>query len=177
MKLALIPLAALLAVAPFAAAGDQSLDTTIEMDLDPPARWDDLHDVDDAQLDITSRNRKVTMLLMRRVVAVQLSQRVLDRVKTKVRDAKQEDSGPLGNAIKTAVLAGVKSMLNHSAEVDIKDIAKADYRDGEIVLLDHRGRKIFTNAKVDGDTVMKNFPEPDAREFVRQLRQRMSRSR
>ena len=178
MKLApfaLVAVVGLMALQPFA-QGKEKVGTTISMDLDPPARWEDLHDVDDAQFAITTENHKVVLLLTRRVVAMQLSDRVLRKINRKVKDAKEDkEDTALGQAIKTAVLAGVKSLLNHSAEIDIRDIAKADYRNGELILVGHNGKRIFSNVEVDNEDVMQDFSDTDARAFVRQLRQRMGR--
>src|SRR5207247_10052580 len=103
-------------------------------------------------------------------VAIQLSDRVLHKVNRKMRDADDEDDNALGRAIKTAVLSGVRSLLNHSAECDIRDIAKADYRDGELILTARNGERIFASTEIGDEDVMHNFSESDARAFVRRLR-------
>jgi hypothetical protein len=66
-------------------------------------------------------------------------------------------------------------VLNHSAEVDIRDISRADYRNGEIILVAKNGHRLFRRIDVDDDNVMADFSDADSRAFVRELRERMSR--
>ncbi len=142
---------------------------------DAPVRWAERYSAEDVRYAITTENRDVVLILTDRVVAIQLSDRVLHKVDRKMREADDEEDNALGRAIKTAVFTGVRTLLNHSEECDIRDIANADYRDGELVLTARNGRHIFARTEIDDKNVMRNFSESDARKFVRQLRQRMGR--
>lgn len=142
---------------------------------DGPIRCAERHDARDTRLAITTDNGKVTLLLTDRVVAMQLSDRVLHKVERKLKDADDEDDNGLGRVIKTAVLTSVLALLNHSAECDIRDIASADYRSGELILTARNGKRIFGHADIDDENIMRDFSESDARVFVQELRRRMVR--
>jgi hypothetical protein len=159
-------------------SSDQPSQSAFGMSLDKPVRLADRHDLDDARIAISNESRKVDLILTNRVVAMQLSDRVLRKIDRK-RDAVDDDGDDhvLGRAIKTAVLNSVRSILSHSAEVDVRDIESAQYRDGEIILIARNGDRLFADSSVDDDDVMRSFSEDDARAFVRQLRQRMARER
>ena len=132
----------------------------------------------DARLAIATENRKITLLLTDRVVAMQLSDRVLAKINRETRNAEDEDDdNVLGQVIKTAVLSTVRTALSHSAECDIRDLESADYKDGELIIMTRSGDRLFGHADIDHEEVMTNFSEPDAREFVKQLRKRIVRAR
>jgi hypothetical protein len=147
------------------------------MSCDAPVRWAERHGAEDLRFAITTENREVVLILTDRVVAMQLSDRVLHKVNRKMRDADDKDDNVLAHAIQTAVFTSVRSLLNHSAECDIRDIAKADYRDGELIMTARNGERIFARTHIDDEDVMRDFSESDARAFVRKLRQRMARER
>jgi hypothetical protein len=164
--------------APAAQAGGRSCDGSIHIDCDDPIRFTD-RQVDDARFAITTHNRKVQLVLTDRVVAMQLSDHVLHKIDRKMRQENEDadDDNALGHAIKTAVFSGVRELLDHSAACDIRDIRRADYRDGEIVLVARNGRHLFAKNDFDDENVMSDFSASDAREFVRQLRDQMARVR
>jgi hypothetical protein len=179
MKRALFLVAALFSLmAQSASACDRSRPSAFGMALDEPVRLADRHDLDDARFVITNENRKVVLLLTDRVVAMQLSDKVLRKIDRKRGDIDSDgDDHLLGRAIKNAVLASVRSILSHSAEVKMRDIESAEYRHGEIILIAKNGDRIFANSSVDDDDVMRSFSEPDAKEFVRELRHRLAGER
>jgi hypothetical protein len=159
-----------------ASAGEQeSANSSFNISCDPPARWAERHGAKDVRYSITTDNREVVLLLTDRVVAMQLSDRVLHKVNRKMKKEGDEDDNALGRAIKTAVLSGVRALLRHSVECDIRDLAKADYRDGELILTARNGKRIFAPTEAGDENVMRDFSESDARAFVRKLRQRMAR--
>lgn len=145
---------------------------------DDPMRLARRHDVDDARFAINTENRKITLLLTNRVVAMQLSDRVMAKIDRKTREADDEDDdNVLGQIIKEAVLTTVRTALNHSAECDLRDIESADYQDGQIIITTRGGERLFSHADIDHEAVMTNFSERDAREFVKELRKRIARGR
>jgi hypothetical protein len=135
------------------------------------------HDAGETRFAIDTENGKAVLLLTDQVVALQLSDRVMHRVDRKMRYAENDGDNGLEQVIKTAVLTSVRSVLNHSLEVDIRDIAQADYRDGELILTARNGRRIFGHSDIDDRNVMRTFSESDGRAFVRVLRERMARER
>ncbi len=145
---------------------------------DDPMRLARRHSVDDARFAITTENRKITLLLTDRVVAMQLSDRVMAKIDRKTREADdKDDDNALGQIIKDAVLTTVRTALNHSAECDLRDIESADFEDGEIIITTRSGERMFSHADIDHEEVMTNFSERDAREFVKQLRKRIGKGR
>jgi hypothetical protein len=179
MRVRAFVLAAVTSLVVGAAAADaRAFQCDANLPCDDPLRWADRHEVADARFAIHTDNRKVTLVLTDRVVAMQLSDKVMRRIDRKL-DAREddEDNTALGRAIKTAVLSGVRSLLDHSAECDIRDIKSADYRNGELILTAKNGKHLYANAEVDDDNVMTRFEPADARAFVHELRQRIARQR
>lgn len=147
---------------------------SLSFSCDDPVRFASRHDGSDIRFAITNDSRKVMLLITDHVVAMQLSDRVLHKIDRKIKYAKDEDDeGALGGVIKSAVLTSVRSLLSQSAECDIQDIARADYRDGELILLTRDGDRLFASDD-DDENVMEAFSESDARAFVRNLRRRMA---
>lgn len=172
MKSAALVLAGLLGlVAPAAMAGE-----SFSLSCDPPVRVADRYRAGEEDFAITTESRKVVLLMTDRVVALQLSDRVLDKLSRKMKDERDENDNVLGHAFKSAVLTGVHSMLSHSAECPIREIARADYRDGELILESKSGKRIFGEPDIDDDNVMTSFAPADAKLFVRELRKRMAKS-
>src|SRR5262245_12303823 len=82
---------------------------------DAPARWADRQDPRDARLAITTESDDAMLVLTDEVVAVQLSDRVMRKVRREFRRQEDEDDdNALAHAIKTAVLSGVRALLDHS---------------------------------------------------------------
>ena len=134
----------------------------------PPARWGARHDMRDARIAIRTRSGETVLLLTDDVAAIQLSDRVMHKLHRKLRD--EEDSGEdnvLAHAIKIAVLGGVRSLLDHSAECPIRDLRDVDYRKGRLILVTEDGDRVFDDIDVNDEDVMSSFTERDARAFVR----------
>jgi hypothetical protein len=181
MKAAPFVLTAFACLAAVQGASACDHDTSINafnMSCSAPVRWADRHDASDTRFAITTDNRKAMLLITDRVVAIQLSDHVLHKIDRKLKQAEYEDAdNTVGRVIKTTVLSTVREVLNHSAEVDIRDIRSVDYRDGELVLKARNGHRIFARADIDNDNVMSEFSDSDARAFVNELRQRMAVAR
>ena len=155
--------------------GDFGLDIA-----EPPARWTLRHDPGDARFAINTQNGEVTLLLTRSVVALQLSDHTFHRVdrelRTKERD-QDEENNPLADAIVTAVVSGVRALLDHSVECSIRDVKDVDYRGGTLVFTLNSGERLFRQVDLDDTNVMQNFSSSDARAFVQEFRRVKSRSR
>lgn len=136
-----------------------------------PARWGARHDTGDARLAITTRDGDATLLLTGEVVAVQLSDRAFHKVNRKLRNEMEDaDDNALGHVIKTAVLSGVRAVLDHSAECSIRKVRDVEYVDGRLEFTTERGRRLFGHLDVNDQDVMAGFSESDAQAFVREFR-------
>ncbi len=140
--------------------------------VDSPARIAPRHVSDAARIAIRTEDGDAELLVTSRVVAVQLSDRGLARVRRQLEPARensQAQDNPLG-WFEGAVLAAVGSFLDHSAECPLADVRDARYEDGRIVIETNRGQRLFEHIDVDSRDVMSSFAEKDARKFVREVR-------
>jgi hypothetical protein len=127
---------------------------------DPQTHLGPRRNVRDARTAITSRDGSVSLLLMNDVVAVQLTDRVLDQVETK-------DDASL---IEEIVASGVRLALRKAVEVPIASIRSAEVRDGVLALTNDKNKPVFTEIKVNGTDVLRNFATADAVRFVNAFR-------
>ena len=118
------------------------------------------HDARDARLAITTRDGSTLLLLTSDVVAVQLTDRALANIATK------EDAGLL----EEIVASSVKVALRKAVEVPVASIRSAEIRDGALVLTNDQGQPLFTEIKVTGTEVLRDFAIGDAAKFVNALR-------
>lgn len=138
---------------------------------DPPVRWVPRHDPRDARLAITTQQGEATLVLTDRVVAVQLSDRTLRKVKRDLRKEQcEDDDNVIASAIKTAVVGAVEAFLDRSAEVSVRDVRDVSLRDGRLVFTTEKGGEIFDQIDVNDDEVTSGFSERDARAFVQEFR-------
>ena len=133
---------------------------------EPPLHWADRWNDRTAHLAITTEDGGVTLLIDDHDVALQLSNRTMHKVDRKLHEKEDEDSGPLGDAIKSAVLASVRSLLDHSMECRIRDLRSVEYRDDRLVMITNDGDRIFEHVDVDNQDVLESFSPDDARAFV-----------
>jgi len=139
---------------------------------DEPMRWSQRHATGEARFAITTEDGKVTLLLTDRVVAFQLSDRVMRKVDRELHRARHEDEdddGPLGDAIKAAVLSSVRSLLDHSAECPVRELRDVRYVDGRLEFVTRDGDRIFDRFEIDDDDVLESFDPRDAAAFVREF--------
>lgn len=181
MKKIALPLFLLLMCLPVSSAlacGHDDNYTIHGFHCDAPARWADRHDARDAHIAITTEDHKVTMLLTNRVVAVQLSDPTMHKIRRELRDEmdNDDDDGLIGRTIKTAVLSMVRDLLDHSLECRVRDIRDVEYRHGVLMITTTDGDRIFDSIQVDDDDAMARFSERDARRFVRAFHQLKVRS-
>src|SRR5262245_51511592 len=172
--LVLALLAATLVAAPPAGACDRSHclgshgDFDVD-DLDSPARWAPRHPADEARFLITTRDRKVELLLTDRVVAFQLASAKMDHIERELRhEQNDEEENAFATAVKTAVVAAVRVVLKHSAECPVSELSDVEYRDGALVFTTRSGDPVFGHMQVDGNELTASFSERDARAFVRE---------
>lgn len=138
--------------------------------LDSPVFWAPRCDVEAARFAITSENKAVDLVLSRRVVALQLSDRVMHKLDRELRHAEDEDESFLADAIKSAVIGGVRALLDHSLQCPLDELRDAEYRHGRLILTSEDGnQRVFASIEIDDDSVMESFSERDVRAFVRQF--------
>lgn len=135
-----------------------------------PAHWRARHDTRDARLAINTVGGEATLLITDDVVAVQLSDQTMKRVRHEL-DAKLDgdDENALAQSIKAVVISSVRALLNHSAECRIRDLNDVEIEDGRLVFLSRHNEHVFTNLDLNDDDVMSGFSERDAEAFVREF--------
>jgi hypothetical protein len=153
------------------AHGSISSPTVHSSCCESPARWEDRQDPRDARIAIVTEDDDAMLVLTDDVVAVQLSDRVMRKVRRELRKEEDlDDDNALAHAIKAAVLSGVRALLDHSAVCSIRDLRDVDYRHGRLVFTTEDGERIFDDIDVNGEDVMSGFSDRDARVFVREFR-------
>jgi len=152
---------ALLLLAGISYAGDKKSGISISFSSeDPRTHLGPRLNVRDARTAITSRDGSVSLLLMNDVVAVQLTDRVLEKAKT------NEDA----NLLEEIIASGVKLAIGKAVEYPISAIRSAEMRDGVLVLTNDKNKPVFTEVKVNGTEVFRDFAIGDAARFVNALR-------
>jgi hypothetical protein len=116
--------------------------------------------VRDARLAITNHDGSVALLLMNDVVAIQLTDRALANISTK------DDA----SFIEELLASGVRTALRKAVEYPISGISSAGIRDGALVLTNDKGQPVFTEVKVNGTDVLRDFAIGDAARFVNAFR-------
>ena len=118
---------------------------------------------------ITTSDNVATLLLTRDVLALQLTDRALDRI---ARDADEDadEHGVIGRWVSNVVRSTVASVLRHSIEIPIADVRSVEYRGGRLLVTTEDGERIFEDVEIEDSDVMENFSRRDAEAFVRQFR-------
>ncbi len=173
MKLAVSALA-LLALAPAPPATAHACDRAGDLEIhslhcSAPAYLAPRHDADDVRLGIETESGGATLLVTDRVVAVQLSDRMMKRVRRELRDDAEAGDNALAVAIKDVVMSAVRRMLDHSLECRVEDLRDVRYRDGRLEFVTNDGGRLFDTVDVEGRTVVADGAERDALAFVREF--------
>lgn len=145
---------------------------------DSPARLASRHDSRDARVAITPETGEVVLLLTDEVVAVQLSDRTLHRIRREMkREEDASDDETLCRAFKIAVFSGVRAVLSGSAEYPVRDLRDVEYRDGRLIFTNRNGVRVFRHVRVDNRDMLAGFEESDARLFVDEFHRVQARTR
>ncbi len=141
-----------------------------ECRIRPPARLAERHHGDE-RFAIHTPGREATMLLTRRVVAVQLDERVLHQLDRETRrDIEDEnDCGFLGQVVARVAVSAVRAVIAHSVECPIRDLRDVRYHDGRLEVIARNGRRIFEHFEVNGGELLDSFTPADAMAFVEQF--------
>ena len=175
---ALTLLLALLLPAGAALAHDHHV-TIGSCEVREPLAWGARHDLARARLAILTDDRATALVLTRDLVAVQLSDRTLHKLDREIANEKDKDDedGILAQAIKSAVLGSVRSLLDHSLQCPLEDLRDVRYRDGRLILITVDGDRLFEDLNVNDHRVLEGFSEHDAQAFVREFRRAKERVR
>ena len=158
-KLTVFALASLLTAAA-AFAGDKKGISISFGSEDPRTKMAPRHDVRDARMAITNRDQSVSLLLTDEVVAVQLTDRALAKVSTK------DDA----TFLEELVASGVRLAIRKAVEYPIANIRSVEIRDGALVLTNDKNQPVFTEVKVNGTDVLRDFAVSDAARFMSAFR-------
>lgn len=120
------------------------------------------HDPRDARLAITSRDGSTVLMLIDGVVALQLTDRALDGAEEKTKDDK--------NFLEELLTAGVKLALGKSVEYPVAHLSAVEYKNGVLRFVNDQNKPVFTNVKVNGTDVLRDFSSADAARFVNAFR-------
>jgi len=138
---------------------------------DDHVRWSGHRDPADARFAITTEDGKVTLLLTDHVVAVQLSERMVHKVRRELRDKREDqEDNALGMAIASAVIGTVEHLIDDSFVCCVSDLRDVSYDHGRLRFTARNGESVFEDADVCDTDVMASFSERDARSFVREFR-------
>ncbi len=121
------------------------------------------HDARDARLAITTRDGSAMLLLTDDVVAMQLTDAALARMQS---EEKKKDA----NFLEELLVAGVKLAIGKAIEYPIASIHNLDYRDGALRVIGADDKPVFTNVKVNGTDVLRDFSRADVMRFANALR-------
>jgi hypothetical protein len=173
MKLPVLALSALMLL-PAHQAAAQRHGTHIEInddDHESPARPGPRHDLRDARYAITTTDDVASLLLTRRVVALQLTERTLGNIGREMdEDDEDGDGGFIGRMVSNMVKSTVRSVLRRSLEIPLDEVRSVDYRGGRLLITTEDGERVFERVEIDDTEVMESFSRRDAEEFVRQFR-------
>jgi hypothetical protein len=147
-------------------------------EISEPVEWGARHDLGRARFAMLTEDRAVALLLTRDLVAVQFSDRTLRKLDREIaREREEDEDNVIAQAIKGAVLGGVRALLDHSLECPIDELRDVRYRHGRLILITEDGDRIFEDLRVDDQDVLECFSERDAQAFVRAFRVAKERDR
>ena len=168
----------LAALLPAGAAFAHDHDLNIgSVEVREPLEWAARHDLARARFAILTEDRAAALVLTRDVVAVQLSDRTMRKLDREMSRERDQEDNVIADAIKSAILGSVRSLLDHSLECPIEDLRDVRYRDGRLILITEDGDRIFEDLEINDHYVLEGFTEHDALAFVREFRRVKGRSR
>lgn len=127
---------------------------------DPHAHFGPRVDARDVRLAITTRDGSTSLILTNDTVAVQLTDAAVANIKTHGKGGLFED----------LVVSSVRTLLTKSLSYSIADLRDAQIVDGALDITQNDGKPLFTEVKVNGTEVLRNFSTGDAAKFVNAFR-------
>ena len=131
---------------------------------DSRAQFGDRHDIRDARIAIATKDRAVVLMLVDDVVAMQLSDAAMRDIESE--ETKKKDK----NFLEELVLAGVKLAVGKSIEYPIASIRTFDYSNGALRVIGAENKPVFTELKVNGTDVLRDFSRADVTRFANAVR-------
>jgi len=110
----------------------------------------------DARLAITTRDGAVSLLLLSDVVAIQLTDRTLANI-----------SSDDASFLEELLASGVRMAMRKAVEYPIASLRSVTLRDGALVFTNDRNQPVFTEIRVNGREVLRDFAPADAARLVR----------
>ncbi|MFL5542487.1 MAG: hypothetical protein ACJ8J0_26105 [Longimicrobiaceae bacterium] len=138
-------------------------------DSDAPVRPGPRRDLRDAEFAMTTTNDVASLLLTRRVLALQLTERALARIGRDM-DEDGDDDGIVARFVSSVVRSSVRGVLRHSLQIPIDDVRSVDYRGGRLEITTEDGDRVLEEVEINDTYVMESFSRRDAEAFVRQFR-------
>lgn len=117
---------------------------------------------------ITNRDESVDLAVTNSGIAIQFSDKFLENLDNEI-NSSENDSGEksaFGDAIRSMVSSGVRSLLEHAILIPYYEIGSVSYSDGRIIITDLDGKEIFNDLEMNDKQVMDDFSRRDARRFV-----------
>lgn len=121
-------------------------------------------DVRDARTAITTKDGAVVLMLIDDVVAMQLTDATLDSMESETKRKKDT------SFFEELVLAGVQLAVGKSVEYPVASIRTFDYSNGALRVIGADGKPVFTEIKVNGTDVLRDFSRADVARFAKALR-------
>ena len=119
---------------------------------------------DVANAKVRSRDRNVTLLLTDTTLVLQLSQRGMDHIEEKMRNA--SDGGLTTKLLARMLGAGVAQLLDHGIAYRLSALREARSEGSRLVLEDRDGHHVFENVEINGTHLLEDLPAADAQRFA-----------
>jgi hypothetical protein len=122
---------------------------------------------------IVSKDGSGTLVLMDTTIVAQLTDRGLDRMKS--RQATDSIKGAGERLLARMVLGALQPMFDHGIAYHLRDLATAEYADGRLQLRRGNGDEIFRDVEINDTRLMESFSAEDAKLFARKVRETRAR--
>jgi hypothetical protein len=128
---------------------------------DSHTRFGARHIAADGRPAITTRDGSTMLLLLDDAVAVQLTDRALTNMESIKHDA---------GFLEELLVSGVKLTLGKAVEYPIANIKSVDVVNGALRIITDENKPLFSELKVNGSDVLRDFSATDAARFVNAFR-------
>ena len=118
------------------------------------------HTASDSRIAITSRSGSTVLLMTNDVVAIQLSDATIDKIRS---------SGEEG-FLEELIVSGVRFAMRKAVEFPLAGVKSIEVRDGMLHVTSDQNKPVFDNVKVNGSDVFRDFSPADATRFANAFR-------